>query len=44
MPTPVVLPIPPSARARFDPLLAHDASYLAASASTRSFAWTSTVL
>src|ERR1700712_3773716 len=41
MPTPVVLPKPPSARARFEPLLAQEASYLAASARMRSFCCTS---
>ena len=42
MPTPVVFPRPPSARARFDPLLAQEASYLAASAKIRNFCFIST--
>ena len=41
MPIEVVLPRPPSIRERFDPLLAQDASYFAASARIRSLACTS---
>ena len=43
MPMPSVLPSPPAARARLEPLLAQEASYLAASARTRSFCWISTL-
>ena len=39
---PAPFPMPPSGRFRFEPLLAQDASYLAASARMRSFDWTST--
>src|SRR4051812_42847009 len=44
MPMPSVLPRLPSTRGRRDPLLAHEASYFAASASTRSFSCMSTWL